>query len=122
MPGVSWVDMHLLAERVVLTGLQELGIIKPDVCIDEAVEKRVGFLFMPHGLGHFIGLDVHDVGGYLGHCPPRCEELGLKNLRTARLMEENMCLTVEPGCYFVNFLLKDEEFDLGYKVSDFVAE
>ena len=113
--GVSWVEMHLLAERVILSGLLDLGIVKGD--IDEMIEKRVGFLFMPHGLGHLIGLDVHDVGGYLAKDPPRILKPGLKNLRTARTLKEGMVITVEPGCYFIDFLLHGEapvEIDLSY--------
>lgn len=56
--------MHKLAEKVILTDLKAVGILTGDV--DEMVEKRVGAVFMPHGLGHFLGLDVHDCGGYLG--------------------------------------------------------
>lgn len=62
-PGVSWVEMHILAERITLIGLKELGLVNGD--IDEMVENRLGFVFMPHGLGHLIGLDTHDVGGYI---------------------------------------------------------
>ena len=75
---------------------------------------------MPHGLGHYIGLDVHDVGGYLKHTPERSTHPGLKSLRTARTMETGMCITIEPGCYFRDFLLNGEvpkdfyEFDLSY--------
>lgn len=61
-PGVSWIDMHLLAERVVLEELKKEGLIDGD--IDEMLEKRVSAIFFPHGLGHFIGIDTHDVGGY----------------------------------------------------------
>lgn len=68
-PGTDWVEMHLLAERVTLTGLKELGCLKGDV--EEMMQKRIGFLFMPHGLGHLIGLDTHDVGGYLPTTPER---------------------------------------------------
>lgn len=56
--------MHKLAERKMLTQLRDVcGIVKGD--IDEMLNARLGAAFMPHGLGHFIGLDVHDVGGYL---------------------------------------------------------
>lgn len=56
--------MHLLAERVLLTDLKAAGILKGDV--EEMLNARIGAVFMPHGLGHFLGLDVHDCGGYLG--------------------------------------------------------
>jgi Xaa-Pro dipeptidase len=69
------------------------------------IEGRLGFVFMPHGLGHLIGLEVHDVGGYLSHTPARIMKPGLKNLRTARELEANTFITVEPGCYFRDFLL-----------------
>jgi Xaa-Pro dipeptidase len=117
-PGVSYVDMHKLAERITLEELTKLGCVSGD--IDEMMEKRIGFIFQPHGLGHFIGLDTHDVGGYLGNTPPRDPAPGLKNLRTARVMAEGMMVTIEPGCYFRDFLLNGEiskefyEFDLSY--------
>jgi len=104
-PGVNWRDMHILAEKILLNGLKDLGILKGD--INEMLEKRVAYLFMPHGLGHLIGLDVHDVGGYIKGTPERATLPGLKNLRTARDMEKGLVITVEPGCYFIDFLLKD---------------
>lgn len=60
--GVSWVDMHLLSHRVILEHLKEGGLLKGDV--DEMMKVNLGAVFMPHGLGHFMGLDVHDVHGY----------------------------------------------------------
>lgn len=105
-PGSNWLDMHKLAERIILTGLKELGLISGD--IDDLCEKRVGFLFMPHGLGHFYGLDTHDVGGYLAHTPERSTLPGLKNVRTARTLEKDQCVTIEPGCYFRDFLLEED--------------
>ena len=99
--------MHLLAERTTLEGLKELGLVDGD--IDEMLEGRVGFIFQPHGLGHLIGLDVHDVGGYMDDVTPeRDQRPGLKNLRTARAMKAGMCMTIEPGCYFRDFLLNNE--------------
>ena len=105
-PGVDWVDCHKLAEQIILEGLVELGCLTGDV--GEMMEKRIGFLFMPHGLGHFIGLDCHDVGGYLAHTPKRNAQPGLGNLRTARIIEAGNVITIEPGCYFRDFLLDGE--------------
>lgn len=109
-PGVNYRDMHLLAERVTLEGLRDLGLVQGD--IDEMMEQRVGFIFQPHGLGHFIGLETHDVGGYLSFTPERSQKPGLKNLRVARDLVKGMALTIEPGLYFRDFLLEGRE-DLG---------
>ncbi|XP_064486588.1 xaa-Pro dipeptidase-like [Ornithodoros turicata] len=102
-PGVSWTDMHLLAERTILGELKAHGLLKGSV--DDMMKARLGATFMPHGLGHFMGCDTHDVGGYLSHCPPRSTEDGLKSLRTARTLKAGMVLTIEPGCYFIDCLL-----------------
>uniref|UniRef100_A0A6I8NLV9 Xaa-Pro dipeptidase n=1 Tax=Ornithorhynchus anatinus TaxID=9258 RepID=A0A6I8NLV9_ORNAN len=61
-PGVAWPDMHRLADRVHLEELTKIGILKGSV--DDMVKVHLGAVFMPHGLGHFLGIDVHDVGGY----------------------------------------------------------
>merc|ERR1712109_315187 len=93
-PGVVWSDMHLLANRIVLEDLTAAGILQGNV--DEMMKVNLaGRVFQPHGLGHFMGCDVHDVGGYLDGHPQRHEGLGLKNLRTARILKENMVVTVE---------------------------
>eukprot|EP00804_Cyclotella_cryptica_P013023 CCRYP_002350-RB/>CCRYP_002350-RB protein AED:0.23 eAED:0.23 QI:52/1/1/1/0.5/0.66/3/43/566 len=111
-PGVGWVDMHRVAEREILRGLLACGVLVTggeeedvDKVIDTMLDVDLGAIFMPHGLGHFIGIDTHDVGGYLEGHPPRSSRPGLKKLRTARIMEEGMVITVEPGCYFINRLL-----------------
>jgi len=102
-PGVSWVDMHVLANRVMLTHLRDNGVLRGDV--DEMMKNNLAATFQPHGLGHFMGCDVHDVGGYLEGCPDRPQLAGLKSLRTARKLEAGMVLTIEPGCYFIDHLL-----------------
>lgn len=106
-PGVPWTEMHRLAERTMLAGLQQGGLLVGDV--EEMVESGLGAVFMPHGLGHLIGVDTHDVGGYLpsrGH-PARSERPGLRRLRTARALEAGMVITVEPGIYFIDALLDE---------------
>nr|XP_023016732.1 xaa-Pro dipeptidase isoform X2 [Leptinotarsa decemlineata] len=102
-PGVSWVDMHILANRTLLEELKNGGLLRGSV--DEMMEADIAAIFQPHGLGHLMGLDVHDVGGYLEGYPERPSRPGLKSLRTARILEENMVLTIEPGCYFIDSLL-----------------
>lgn len=102
-PGVNWADMHQLAYRVILEDLRNGGLLTGD--IQEMMDANLGAVFMPHGLGHLIGMDVHDVGGYLSHCPERPEADGFSRLRTARDLQENMVVTVEPGCYFIDVLL-----------------
>jgi Xaa-Pro dipeptidase len=94
-------------QKTILQALAEIGIVKvgKDTSFDDLVERRLGAVFMPHGLGHFIGIDAHDVGGYLPNHPERSPLPGLKKLRTARVLHENMVLTVEPGCYFIDHLL-----------------
>lgn len=102
-PGVSWVDMHTLAIRTICTHLVQAGVLIGDV--DVLMEKQIMQYFQPHGLGHLIGLDVHDVGGYLADCPPRPTAKDCCKLRTARVLEEGLYLSVEPGCYFNQPLL-----------------
>ena len=105
-PGVSWTDMHLLAEKVILNGLRNLGLLSNNYTVDEMLKNRVAYYFMPHGLGHLIGIDVHDVGGYLSFTPVRSQEKGLNCLRTARYLEANMILSDEPGIYFIPYLIE----------------
>uniref|UniRef100_A0A069DU71 Xaa-Pro dipeptidase n=1 Tax=Panstrongylus megistus TaxID=65343 RepID=A0A069DU71_9HEMI len=102
-PGVSWVDMHILANKVMLAKLTEAGILNGNV--DEMIEAGLSGILQPHGLGHLLGIDVHDVGGYLSNTPQRPKQSYLKNLRTARVLEEGIVLTIEPGCYFIEPLL-----------------
>eukprot|EP01127_Copromyxa_protea_P001640 TRINITY_DN1159_c0_g1_i2.p1 TRINITY_DN1159_c0_g1~~TRINITY_DN1159_c0_g1_i2.p1 ORF type:complete len:289 (+),score=77.16 TRINITY_DN1159_c0_g1_i2:629-1495(+) len=102
-PGVSWPAMHRLADRVICETLKKFGYLQGDV--DEMMKVFIGSLFMPHGLGHLLGLDTHDVGGYPeGY--ERSEEPGLRSLRLGTELKENMILTVEPGCYFIPFVLE----------------
>ena len=102
--GVAWLDMQRLAERHILRALVDGGFLVGD--IEEMMTKRVSATFMPHGLGHHLGIDTHDVGGYgLPGAPERSTEPGLKNCRTAATLKAGNVMTVEPGCYFINLLL-----------------
>lgn len=100
--GVNWLDMHRLAERMLLTKLRDGGLLQGDV--DDMMKVHLGAVFMPHGLGHFMGLDTHDVGGY-PEGVTRSSAPGEKSLRTARNLLAGMVITVEPGCYFIKCLL-----------------
>ena len=84
-PGVSWPDMHRLANRECLLDLIDAGLLQGD--IEEMMAANLGGVFQPHGLGHFMGNDVHDVGGYLEGHPERGQGQGLRNLRTARVLK-----------------------------------
>ncbi|MGH9858039.1 MAG: M24B family metallopeptidase, partial [Acidobacteriota bacterium] len=102
-PGVLWPDMHRLAERVIGERLAEIGLIKGS--LEELLENHIPALFMPHGLGHFMGLDVHDPGGYPKGLE-RIDEPGIRSLRCGRKLEEGMVITVEPGIYFIDAVLE----------------
>ncbi|XP_075976769.1 dipeptidase C [Anticarsia gemmatalis] len=101
-PGVMWDEMHLTANRAMLEHLKTGNLLKGDV--EDMIKAGVHGVLQPHGLGHLLGLDVHDVGGYLAHCPPRPAG-PLARLRTARPLLAGMLLTIEPGCYFIARLL-----------------
>lgn len=106
--GMSWVDCHKAAEVQILHALAAIGVVRQgDKTCEELVEMRLGAVFMPHGLGHFIGIDTHDVGGYLAGHTKRIMEPGLRSLRTARILKKGMTLTVEPGLYFIDHLLNE---------------
>ncbi|KAJ2455912.1 hypothetical protein EV183_000528 [Coemansia sp. RSA 2336] len=105
-PHKQWEDMHILSNRVAAQGLLDLGILKGD--IDGIMENYVVGYFMPHGIGHLIGIDTHDVGGY-PKGTQRIDKPGLRNLRSRREMLPNMVFTVEPGLYFVDDILKEAQ-------------
>ncbi len=108
-PGLSNRDLHLMACKVLATGLKDLGLMKGDV--DEAVAAGAHALFMPHGLGHMMGLDVHDMEGlgedYIGYNDDvkRSAQFGLAFLRFALPYKAGHVFTVEPGCYFIPELI-----------------
>lgn len=109
-PGELYRDLHQQACGVILDGLKSLGVVKGDV--SHALAQGAAGLFMPHGLGHMIGLDVHDMEnygedlvGYDFETGPRREGLGVGSLRMARRLREGFCVTDEPGIYFIPELI-----------------
>ena len=108
-PGVEFRDIHLLACRALASGLKDLGLMKGD--IEQAVQAGAHTLFFQCGLGHMLGLDVHDMEGlgeeYVGYTDSikRNPEFGFKSLRLAKALEPGFVITVEPGIYFVPELI-----------------
>jgi Xaa-Pro aminopeptidase len=108
-PGVPYRDAHLVAARTIASGLKDLGLMKGDV--DEAVAAGAHALFFPHGLGHMIGLDVHDMEDYndtlVGYDEEitRSTQFGLAALRLGRRLQPNFVVTNEPGIYFIPALI-----------------
>lgn len=109
-PGLSYKTVHLAAVRILAQGLKNIGLMKGD--IDEAVAAGAPALFMPHGLGHQLGLDVHDMEDlgeiYVGYDNEykRSSQFGLKSLRMGKLLKPGHVITVEPGCYFIPALIE----------------
>jgi|AntRauTorcE11897_2_1112592.scaffolds.fasta_scaffold12357_1 Xaa-Pro dipeptidase len=101
--GAKMEDLHILAAKIILEGLKEIGLLNGSV--EDMMEKNIFALFFPHGLGHFIGLDTHDVGGYPKGVD-RIDRPGIKYLRARRELEPGMVLTIEPGLYMIPALLK----------------
>lgn len=104
-PGVPFIDIHLHAARTLTEHLIEMGLMQGDH--DEAVDAGAHALFFSHGLGHMMGLDVHDMESlgedYVGYADDqtRPEQFGLHTLRLARPLRPGFVATVEPGCYFI---------------------
>ncbi len=112
-PGIMYNDMHTLAMGTIFDGLRDLGITKGDT--SAALEAGAPALFMPHGIGHMLGLDVHDMEeigeDYVGYDSTisRSPQFGRNNLRLARALQEGFVMTVEPGCYFIPALIDQWE-------------
>jgi Xaa-Pro aminopeptidase len=108
-PGIPYKELHLEAARVITSGLKALGLMKGDV--EEAVQNGAHAMFFPHGLGHMMGLDVHDMENlgenYVGYDAEikRSTQFGTAYLRLGRRLEEGYVLTNEPGIYFIPALI-----------------
>ncbi|OQE19005.1 hypothetical protein PENSTE_c016G02614 [Penicillium steckii] len=98
--GVRWDDVHAHAHRVAIKGLLKLGILCGEE--NELFEKRVSVAFFPHGLGHYLGMDTHDTGGY-----PNYEDTDkmFRYLRVRGILPAGSVITVEPGIYFCRFII-----------------
>jgi Xaa-Pro aminopeptidase len=109
-PGVKYMDVHFAVCRLMSERLKELGLMKGDV--DEAVAAGAHAMFLPHGLGHMMGMDVHDMEGlgqiYVGfddETRPNLEQFGTNCLRMGRRLQEGFVVTDEPGIYFIPHLI-----------------
>ncbi|MFA6933231.1 MAG: aminopeptidase P family protein, partial [Bacteroidales bacterium] len=108
-PGVEYKEIHLLAVKTLGEGLKSIGLMKGD--IDQAVQEGAMGLFMPHGLGHMMGMDVHDMENFdesiVGYDEKtsRSTQFGLRSLRFGRGLQQGMVITNEPGCYFIPALI-----------------
>ncbi len=107
--GVTYLSVHLAAAEVIASGLKQLGLMKGDV--EEAVKKGAHALFLPHGLGHMMGLDVHDMEdlgqiyvGYDDETRP-VDQFGTAYLRLGRKLQSGFVITNEPGIYFIPALI-----------------
>lgn len=109
-PGITYYDVHLAVVRQMLSSLKDLGLVRGDV--DEMVAEGISGLFMPHGLGHNMGMDVHDMEDfgedYVGYDEgqKRSPLLGLGNLRMARMLRPGHVVSDEPGIYFIPALIE----------------
>lgn len=117
-PGVEFRDLHLLAAQTIASGLVDIGILKGQP--DALVERDAHALFFPHGIGHLLGLDVHDMedlGDLAGYAPGRrrCDRRGLRYLRLDRPLHPQMLVTIEPGFYQIPALLQNPDLRQQYR-------
>ena len=121
-PGVLNRDCHLAAARTIADGLKQLGLMKGNT--EDAVKAGAHALFFPHGLGHMMGLDVHDMEGlgenYVGYDQhvQRSDQFGLAYLRLGRKLEPGFVVTVEPGIYFIPELI--DQWKTSNKFTEFI--
>ncbi|KAI2637569.1 peptidase M24, structural domain-containing protein [Xylaria nigripes] len=99
--GVWWDDVHVRAHEIAIDGLLTLGILKGDH--KEILAARTSTAFLPHGLGHYLGMDTHDTGGHPNYSDP---DILFKYLRVRRNLPAGSVVTVEPGIYFSEFIIR----------------
>ncbi|MEI6575170.1 MAG: aminopeptidase P family protein [Bacteroidota bacterium] len=121
-PGIRYFDMHMLAARTITRDLMAIGLMKGN--LDDAVAAGAHTLFFPHGLGHMMGMDVHDMEGlgenYVGYDETiqRATQFGTAYVRLGKTLKPGFVLTVEPGCYFIPALI--DQFRAEGKFMDFI--
>jgi Xaa-Pro aminopeptidase len=121
-PGIYYKEIHLQTAAVIANGLKTMGLMKGDV--ETAVKEGAHALFFPHGLGHMMGLDVHDMEDlgedYVGYdeTVQRSDQFGLAYLRLAKELKPGFVLTVEPGIYFIPALI--DQWKAENKFKDFI--
>ena len=111
-PGVKYMDVHFSVCKLMTERLKELGLMKGDT--EEAVRAGAHAMFLPHGLGHMMGMDVHDMEalgqiyvGFDDETRPNLEQFGTNALRMGRRLEEGFVVTDEPGIYFIPALIDE---------------
>ena len=111
-PGIKYMDVHFAVCRMMTERLKELGLMRGDT--DEAVRAGAHAMFLPHGLGHMMGMDVHDMEGlgqiYVGfddETRPNLEQFGTNCLRMGRRLQEGFVITDEPDIYFIPALIDE---------------
>lgn len=121
-PDVKYREMHFIAAKEIVEGLKGIGLMKGNV--QDAVDAGAHTLFFPHGLGHMMGMDVHDMEGlgenHVGYDKntKRAEQFGTAYLRLGKELKPGYVLTVEPGCYFIPALI--DKFRSEGKFTDFI--
>lgn len=106
-PGIDFTDLHIETHRLLACVLVDAGLASGDP--DTLLATGVTSAFFPHGLGHLIGIQVHDVGGHMRNESGAIQDppSGHRFLRLTRVLEENMVLTIEPGLYAIDLLLEN---------------
>lgn len=120
--GIKYMDVHLHAARVLVDGMKDIGLMKGDS--EEAVSSGAHAMFFQHGLGHLMGLDVHDMENFgeenIGYSDTvkKSTQFGLKSLRLGKKLEVGNVITIEPGIYFIPELI--DKFEAEGRFSEFI--
>jgi len=120
--GKKYVDVHLFAAKILVDGLKDIGLMKGNT--EEAVHSGAHAMFFPHGLGHLIGLDVHDMENFgeenIGYTDTvqKSTQFGLRSLRLGKELEVGNVITIEPGIYFIPELI--DKFESEGKFKDYI--